>query len=77
MIITFKQAMESLGDRMQKQMAETFWSIERIRPMNKKQLETFQGKGAKKKLVLQKLLAEYEERQDNLRVIKNILTGLK
>lgn len=71
-MINLKEAFENLHDRMLKQLAETMWTIERVSPMNQKEVEEFQGKAVKKKL-MKSLKQELKERQENLKVIEKIL----
>jgi len=70
--ITLKEGFIDLYNRMQKQFAETAWTIERVKPMSQKEIEEFQGKVVKKKL-LNRLKKELEERQKNLKVLEKIL----
>ena len=72
-MITLKQAFEDLYDRMQKQIAETLWNIERVKPMSQKEVNEFQGKGVKKDLLLKNLEKELKERKDNLKVVGKML----
>jgi len=72
-MITLKEAFEDLHDRIQKQIAETMWTIERIKPMSQKEVERWQGKTTKKKLLLKSLEEELKERQDNLKTLDGIL----
>lgn len=73
-MITLKEAFENLHDRMQKQIAETIWTIERVKPMSQKEVEEFQGKSVKKKLLEKSLKQELKERQDNIKVLERMLT---
>jgi phosphopantetheinyl transferase (holo-ACP synthase) len=74
-MITLKEAFEDLHDRVQKQIAEKIWEIERIKQFEDKSNEwyAFAGRGAVKKLVLKETKRELKERRDNLKVIKQIL----
>lgn len=72
-MITLKEAFENLHDRMMKQLAETIWTMERIKPMNQKEVEKFQGKTVKKNLLLKSLKQELKERTENLESIKKII----
>lgn len=72
-LLTFKEAFEDLHNRMQKQLAETIWTIERIKPMDQQAVEIFQGKGVKKKMLMKELEIEKETRKGNLKVISEIL----
>ncbi len=72
-MLTLKQAFEDLYDRMQKQRAETIWTIERIKPMSQKEVEEFQGKAVKKDSILKSLEKELKEREDNLTVVGRLL----
>lgn len=72
-MITLKEAFENLHDRIQKQIAETMWTIERIKPMSQKEVEEWQGKTVKKKLLQKNLNQELKERQGNLKTLEKIL----
>ncbi len=73
MIITLKEAFEDLYNRIQKQLAETLWTIKRVKPMSSEEVEEFQGSGVKKKLLLKNLQKEKTEREKNLEVVKEII----
>lgn len=88
-MITLKEAFEDLRDRMMKQLGETGWEIVRVKPMNTKknieihdvfgnkkmisEVEKFQGEGAIKKFVLEKLKDELRERIKNLIVLDEMI----
>lgn len=74
-MITFKEALKDLRDRMMKQLAETVWTIERLTPMNRWEVEAFQGKGVVKKKLMKDLTKELKERIENIEVIDKILNG--
>ena len=72
-MLTLLEALQDLADRNQKQIAETLWSIERIKPMSQKELEEWQGKSAQKKNVEQVLEKELKERQENLACVLKLI----
>lgn len=72
-MISLKEAFEDLHDRMLKQLAETMWTIDRIKPMSQKEVEEFQGKSVQKKLLMKSLKKELKERQGNLKVLEQRL----
>ena len=72
-MITLKEAFENLHDRIMKQIAETIWTIERVKPMSQEEAEKFQGKAVKKNLLLKSLKEELKERNENLETIKKII----
>lgn len=72
-MITLKEAFEDFHDRLIKQVAETLWNIERVRPMNQKEVEKFQGKGVIKHKLLVDLTLELRERRKNIEVLDEII----
>lgn len=72
-IITNKEAMIDLANRLVKQKVETLWTIERIKPLDKKQFEKFQGAGANKEKILASLEKELKEREENIKVINKMI----
>ncbi|GEM_PF-2902867 len=72
-LISKKEALESLANSMQKQIVETEWEIERIKPLSKKEFEEFQGKTAQKKEIEKLLINKLKEREKNLEVISKMI----
>lgn len=74
-MLKLKQAFEDLHDRMQKQIAEKIWEIERVKGLKEGTDEwyDFAGAGAIKERVLAKLKKELKERKKNLKVLKEIM----
>ena len=74
-MITFKKALINLGNRMQEQIAEKVWEIERIKKIKDESDEwyDFAGIGAIKEKVLAKLKRELKEREKNLEILKEII----
>jgi len=72
-LISLAEAFVDLYTRIQKQIAETMWTIERIKPMSQKEVEKFQGKTVKKKLLMEDLQKELEERKGNLKVVLKLI----
>jgi len=73
--MTIKEAFQNLHDRMILQLAEKIWEIERVKQLKDKSAEwyEFAGPGAIKKKVLDKLEREKKEREENLRVLEEII----
>ena len=76
-MITFKEALKDLRNRMMKQLGETVWTIERVTPMNRWEVEEFQGKGVKKRNLMKALTKDLKERMENIEAIDKILRGGK
>ena len=74
-MITLKKALINLGNRMQEQIAEKVWEIERIKKIKDESDEwyDFAGIGAIKEKVLAKLKRELKEREKNLEILKEII----
>jgi hypothetical protein len=72
-LISLADAFVDLYTRTQKQLAETIWTIERIKPMSQKEVEEFQGKTVKKGLLMKDLQRELKERKENLKVVLELI----
>lgn len=72
-MITLKEAFLELHDRLMSQLAETIWTINRVKSMTQKEVEKFQGKGVIKGKLLVDLASEKKEREGNIKVIKEII----
>lgn len=64
-IITRKEALINLANIMQKQIVETEWEIERIKPMTQEEFENFQGESAQKGAMEKLLKDKLKERKQN------------
>jgi len=73
--MTLKEAFQNLHDRMMLQLAEKIWEIERVKALKDKSKEWYEfvGPGAIKEKVLAKLEREKKEREENLRVLEEII----
>ena len=72
-MITLKEAFEDLHDRMQKQIAEKIWEIERVKELEGKALRRFTGLETPKKELVKQLKNELEERKCNLETLKRVI----
>ena len=72
-LMTEEESYVDLYNRIQKQVGETRWLIKRITPMSQKEVEKFQGKTVKKKLLMENLQKELKERLENREVAKELI----
>jgi len=72
-MINLKEAFEDLHDRMQKQIAEKIWEIERVKKLKGDAFYQFAGAGIVKKKLMNQLKEELKERKENLRVLNEVI----
>lgn len=72
-MITLKEAFEKWHDEMMLQKSYTIWWLKRINSLSQKEFEELQGKGAIKKLEVERAKKELKERQENIKVLDKII----
>ncbi len=72
-MIKLKQAFEDFHDRIMKQIAEKIWEITRVEKLEGKEFYQFVGEGVIKEKLIKKLKDELRERQENLKVLNEII----